>query len=88
MSALEELIEPGRCAVLTMEVQRGVVGDLAAIRPLADTVTKVELIPRIAALLEAARGRDVVFVRNRCGSDASSSHARVSRAPGTACVPW
>lgn len=55
MSELERLVAPGRAAVLTMEVQRGVVGDLASIRPLADVVEAQGVIPRTASLLVAAR---------------------------------
>ena len=75
MTNLEQLIARGRPAIVTMEVQRGVVGDLAAIRPLADVVEQCGLIPNTAALLAAARRRGVpvvhcraVFRRDRAGS--------------------
>jgi len=65
MSGLEELVAVGRVAVLTMEVQRGVVGDLASIRPLADVVDSVALIPNTAKLLHAARAARVPVVHCR-----------------------
>jgi len=36
----------------------------------------------------AARGREVVLVRNRCGIFRSRTQLRVSAAPGTARLPW
>ncbi|MBW2268918.1 MAG: cysteine hydrolase [Deltaproteobacteria bacterium] len=58
-----------------MEVQRGVVGDLAAIRPLADVVAELGIIPKIAALLAVARRQGTpvvhcraVFRHDRAGS--------------------
>ena len=76
MTTLEQLIGPaGRAAILTMEIQRGVVGDLSAIRPLADVVDELGIIPNTAALLAVARRRGTpvihcraVFRRDRAGS--------------------
>ena len=58
-----------------MEVQRGVVGDLASVPVLADQVAKVGLIEKTAALLAGARRRGVpvvhcraAFRRDRAGS--------------------
>ena len=42
MPRLEELVQPGRAAVLTMEMQRGVVGDLSALRALADMIIRID----------------------------------------------
>ncbi len=72
---LEDLVRPERAAVLTMEVQRGVVGDLASVPVLAEQVAKVGLVEKTAALLAGARrqGAAVVhcraaFRRDRAGS--------------------
>jgi nicotinamidase-related amidase len=59
---LRELVTPAHTAVLTMEVQRGVVGDLSSIPALADESANVGLVPNIARVLEAARAHDVRVV--------------------------
>jgi biuret amidohydrolase len=59
---LRALVSPAHTAVLTMEVQRGVVGDLSSIPALAEESAKVGLVPHIAQLLHAARGHDVRVV--------------------------
>ena len=46
---------PGRTAVLTMEIQRGVVGDLTAFPQLAEAADRVGLVANTARLLQAAR---------------------------------
>jgi nicotinamidase-related amidase len=75
MSPIEELATPGRAAVLTMELQRGVVGDLASMRALADVVTAEGIPKRMAELLEGARRAGIpvihcraAFRRDRAGS--------------------
>ncbi len=75
MTKIEDLAAIGRTAVLTMELQRGVVGDLAQIRGLADVVEAQGLPERVGGLLAAARaaGLPVVhcraaFRRDRAGS--------------------
>ena len=80
MSRLEELVAKGRAAVLTMEVQRGVVGDLASIRPLAEVVEAVGLIPNTARLLAAARrfGSPVVHCRAAFRPDRAGSFQNVA----------
>jgi len=67
MPSLEELVTPGKAAILTMEMQRGVIGDLATIRPLADLVSSEGIPGRLGGLLEAARRRDVPVVHCRAG---------------------
>jgi nicotinamidase-related amidase len=52
---LSELASPSHTAVLTMEVQRAVVGDLSTIPELAGAVTDIAVIPNIARVLAAAR---------------------------------
>ena len=72
---LRELVAPGRCAVVVMEMQRGVVGDLACIPELGRAVAEARLIENTAALLRAARAAGVrvihctaAFRRDRAGS--------------------
>jgi nicotinamidase-related amidase len=52
---LTELAAPGRCAVLTMEIQRGVVGNLTSFPQLAEEARRVGVVPNTAKLLRAAR---------------------------------
>jgi nicotinamidase-related amidase len=59
---LTELAAPGRCAVLTMEIQRGVVGDLTSFPQLAEEASQVGVVPNTAKLLRAARSTGVPVV--------------------------
>src|SRR5438270_3016798 len=59
---LAELIAPPHTAVVTSEVQRGVVGDSSALPELAAAARKVKLIPNVARLVRAARASGVVVV--------------------------
>ncbi len=77
MSAPElgDLIRPGRAAVLVMELQRGVVGDLASMPVLAKAVREAGVIAASARVLAAARGAGVrvihchaAFRRDRAGT--------------------
>jgi nicotinamidase-related amidase len=52
---LSELVSPTHTAVLTMEVQRAVIGDLSFIPELAQAAEHTGVIPNIARLLAAAR---------------------------------
>jgi nicotinamidase-related amidase len=52
---LSELLAPAHTAVLTMELQRGVVGDRATIGTLADAVADGEVIDHAARVVAAAR---------------------------------
>jgi nicotinamidase-related amidase len=65
MSRLEELAAPGRAALLTMEVQRGVVGDLASMRALADMLEAQGIPKRLGGLLTGARAAGVPVVHCR-----------------------
>ena len=67
MPSLEELVAPGKAAILTMEMQRGVIGDLSSIRPLADLVASEGIPARTGGLLEVARRLDVPVVHCRAG---------------------
>jgi nicotinamidase-related amidase len=73
---LAELLDPAHTAVLTMELQRGVVGDLATIGALADEVAAQDVIGHAARVVGAARsvGARVVhctaeFRPDRAGSN-------------------
>jgi nicotinamidase-related amidase len=59
---LEDLIRAETTALLTVEMQRSVVGDLSRIRPLADAVEKHGVVPKLAALMHAARAHNVPVV--------------------------
>jgi len=59
MPRLEDLVQPERCAVITMEIQRGVVGDLSSIPLLRKSVAEAGLIPNTQGLLAAARAAGV-----------------------------
>ena len=67
MPSLEELVAPEKAAILTMEMQRGVIGDLSSIRPLADLVASKGIPARTGGLLEVARRLDVPVVHCRAG---------------------
>jgi nicotinamidase-related amidase len=76
---LRELLTPATTAVLTMELQRGVVGDQAAIRPLADEVRARHVVDQAAAVVTAARGAGASVVHcvaefraDRAGSNDNS----------------
>jgi nicotinamidase-related amidase len=56
VAALETLLSPETTAVVTMEVQRGVCGDQAALPALATEVAESGLIDNIAGLCRSARG--------------------------------
>jgi nicotinamidase-related amidase len=59
---LVDLARPAHTAVLTMEIQRGVVGDLSAYPQLADAAATVGVIPNTACLLVRARERGVPVI--------------------------
>ena len=52
---LAAVAAPGHTAVLTMEIQRGVVGDLTSFPQLAEAADRVGVVPNTARLLGAAR---------------------------------
>ena len=76
---LRQLTAPEHTAVLTMEMQRGVMGDLAAMPSIAQAVEQQEIVAPTARLLAAARrvGARVVhctaeFREDRAGSSGNS----------------
>jgi nicotinamidase-related amidase len=73
--SLQELVAKGRCAVVVMEMQRGIVGDLACIPELGKAVAETGILANTARLLRAARAAGVrvihctaAFRRDRVGS--------------------
>jgi nicotinamidase-related amidase len=77
---LSDLAAPGTCAVLTQEIQRGVVGDLSSFPQLAEAARQVGVVPNTARLLAAARARNVPVVHctaefrpDRAGSSVNCS---------------
>lgn len=59
---LSEVAAPTHSAVLTMEIQRGVVGDLTSFPQLAEAASQVGVVPNTARLLGAARAQGVPVV--------------------------
>ncbi len=59
---LSELAAPASCAVLTMEIQRGVIGDLSSFPQLAAEARRVGVVPNTIRLLAAARSHRVPVV--------------------------
>ncbi len=53
--SLSELAAPDTCAVLTMEIQRGVVGDLSSFPQLAEAAARAGVVPNTVKVLSAAR---------------------------------
>jgi nicotinamidase-related amidase len=64
---LAELVGGGRAAVLTMELQRGVVGDLSSFPELARAARDGDVITNTARLLAAARAAGVPVVHCTAG---------------------
>lgn len=61
---LEELVAPSHAVVLTMECQRGVVGDLAELPHLADAAKEVGSLENMGRLCEAARAAGAKVVHS------------------------
>lgn len=87
---LAEMVAPGHTAMLTMEMQRGIIGDLAVIPDLAAEVANQSVIANAARLGDAARGAGVRVVHctaefraDRAGSIANAPMLAVMmRSPG------
>jgi nicotinamidase-related amidase len=65
MPKLEELVDPKQTAILTMEMQRGVIGDLAGIPALSEVLQKQGVPERMERLLADARRAGVTIVHCR-----------------------
>jgi nicotinamidase-related amidase len=59
---LEDLVQPGRAALVLQEVQNGVVGDMSSLPALAEAGEKIGMIGHIAQLAGAARSAGVTVV--------------------------
>ncbi len=59
---LRALLVPSQCAVLTMEIQRGVIGDLTSFPELAAEADRVGVVPHTARVLGAARAAGVPVI--------------------------
>ena len=59
---LAALVAPAKTAVLTMEMQRGIIGDLARLGALRDEVEAANAVPNAARLLDAARAAGVTVM--------------------------
>jgi nicotinamidase-related amidase len=77
VAALSDLITPASTAVLTMEVQRAVVGDQAALPALATEVAESGMISRLGSLCTSARavGARVVHCTAAFRPDGAGSKA-------------
>ena len=64
---LADLVGDGQAAVLTMEIQRGVVGDLSSFPELAAAAEEIGLVANTAHLLAAARAAAVPVVHCTAG---------------------
>jgi nicotinamidase-related amidase len=77
---LADLVAPGRAAVVTSECQRGVVGDAAVLRELAEEAERVA-IPNVVELVSAARAAGVAVVHcvavRRADDRGSNTNARL-----------
>lgn len=83
MPALSDLVRPERCALVTQEVQGGVVGPNAGLQQMAEAA-RVEALPNIGRLLGAARavGVHVVhcIVEKRPDGKGSNENCRLFQA--------
>jgi nicotinamidase-related amidase len=59
---LSEVATPATSAVLTMEIQRGVIGDLSSFPQLAEAARQVGVVPNTIRLLAAARAHGVPVI--------------------------
>ena len=58
---LNTLLHPKDCALITQECQRGVIGDLTALPPLAESAQR-GMLPQVAALVRAAHAAAVPVI--------------------------
>ncbi len=62
MPSLQELVSPSTCAVVTVEMQRGIIGDRIPDNDLKAVVAEKGIIATVQRLVEAARAADVRVV--------------------------
>lgn len=77
---LRTLAAPGRSAVLVMEMQRGVVGDLAKFPDLVEVCDRRDVVANTSSILVAARsaGVPVIHCTAAFRADRAGSHTRNS----------
>jgi len=75
---LRTLLLPRHTAVLTMEIQRGVVGDRSSFPQLADAVRASNMLPAVRRLLVAAREAGAVVVHCTAGFRADRAGSPVN----------
>lgn len=85
---LAELVDPAHTAVLTMECQRGIVGDLSAFTELVDAATTVGLPKKLPALVRSARtaGATVIHCTAERRPDGAGSVDNCRMLAGAAAV--
>lgn len=81
---LQRMLHPSRTAVLTMEVQRDVVGDLSVIPPLQEAVKTTGILEQIRDLLAGARRAGVPVIH--CVVDSEQVPWAPPNYPGAAAV--
>ena len=54
---LADVLAPDHTAVITVEIERGVIGDLSFSPELTDAADKVDLVPNAVRLVQGARAR-------------------------------
>lgn len=59
---LRTIVHPAHTALVTCEMQRGIIGDRAELRDLADEVQALGIVDRSVELLAAARARGILVV--------------------------
>lgn len=83
MPSLSDLVRPERCALVTQEVQGGVVGPHAGL-PLMAEAARAEALPNIGRLLTAARAAGVhvvhCIVEKRADGKGSNENCRLFQA--------
>lgn len=78
---LTELAEPGHSAVLVMEMQRGVVGDLTSFPALAGACAEGDVIRNAARVASAARAAGVPVVQCTAAFRADRAGSHTDNAP-------
>ena len=81
MSKLEALVSPGRAAILTMEMQRGVIGDLTALRQLLAESADLDRLVRSPVLGRDEQAKGIAAVM-----DKAKAHALTAKFIGTVAM--
>jgi nicotinamidase-related amidase len=62
MPSLTDLLDPATTAVVTVEMQRGIIGDRTTLNPLKEVADRKQIVPATVRLLRAARGSGIRVV--------------------------